>query len=429
MRLSANGERRASGLAVAAAFLLTIAVLVGAERAQSQAAPPDAKAAAENAVDANSPAAILAEAHAAARQIEEAERKVSALCEIATAEAFAKLTEQARRTFAEALTTARGIKAPDPENEQDKREDALHEIAVNQIEAGFISEAIATQTEIVSPEGRWWVHYEIVERVCSFEDTKEKLAALAQIIAAEAKAPRLVAETQSPTGEGEVAKDDWIDWARSELASTQAKAEAFPKAFATAREIKDPFWKTSALTHIAAAQAEARLVEDARKSFAEALNAIHGIEAPRGKAWALRDIGVAQAQAAMKEQARGTFARAVATAQRIEDCRGELRCASSTNIGIGDSRAGILSAIAADQADAGLFDDAVSTALAIEDVHAKVSNLCGIAAAQSKAGLAERARAEFRKGTNHRAGNQRGRQPRLGSWPCRRCGGAGRTSH
>ena len=74
----------------------------------------------------------------------------------------------------------------------------------------------------------------------------------------------------------------------------------------TTERIKFADSKVLALCRIAEAQAEAGLVDDARKTFASALKTAECIEDIEDKAHALRDIAEAQAQAGLVDDALKT---------------------------------------------------------------------------------------------------------------------------
>jgi hypothetical protein len=172
------------------------AATFGFSVASSRAAPPDAQVVPPNAAAADSVAAILTEALAAARGVPDADRKVSAICDVANAQAAIGLAELARSTFAEAFAIAHAV--PD----EYQRESAVVTIATAQVRAGFATDALVTAKDIENDFYRATVLCYIAEAqakagqaeparqnldkattaACQIEDATAKAAVLGRIV-------------------------------------------------------------------------------------------------------------------------------------------------------------------------------------------------------------------------------------------------------
>ncbi|MCX7428339.1 MAG: hypothetical protein NTW96_22255 [Planctomycetia bacterium] len=364
--------------------LLAVAMLwsVNGDAAQSCAVGPEAgEPVARNTPGDDTPAAILAEATAAARQAGPPWSAGGILCDIAGEQASAGL-------FTDALATARAIEY------RDGKVVALQRIAGAQCRAGLLTEALATAREIDVPRVSA-AEKDAADRLdpaaVSAESSQRhaagrKAETLGMIAAAQAKAGQ--SDLARQTLEEALATAELIEGparasAVCEVAVTQAEAKLADQtrqACARAMAASDPRC-ASDLREIAEAQARAGL-------FADAVATVRKIAAssPRDggvfgeKLLAFLDIAVAQAKAGRMSEARQTFAEVLTTGR-----------------GDAEARDGICSIVSDAQVEAGFLADALATARQIKCPEGKDMALEGMAEAHIEAGLLNAALAIVRQ--------------------------------
>jgi tetratricopeptide (TPR) repeat protein len=299
---------------------------------------------------------------------------------------------------------------------------------------------------------------EAVVAASQVKDMTEKAGILAAIAVAEAKAglPERARKTfdESIAAARQIDDTESVDGGRGkdemigEIATDEADTGFFADALTAAHEIVDVYWKVATLSHIAAAQAGAGLVDKARKTFAEALAASHQIkerdmalrdlaaaqsaagfltEAMRSaceikdgyqKARAIRETAVAQAKAGLVQQARKTLGESMNVARKIEDPQwrtqaiNEIATAQAKVGRVRDAQKGFAEAItlagqvkdenrrgqssllqytAFTQITLGHLTDALGTARKIKDASTRAWLLRAVATAQAESGLREQA--------------------------------------
>ena len=281
---------------------------------------------------ADSQAAIFAEAIAAARQIDDAEPKVFALCEIASAQANARLTDDARRTLTEAFKIAVDLDyAENNSAGMDERARPLWSIAVDQADAGFFAEALATAQKIASPRGK-------AEALFMVASAQAQAGLVADAPVRPARSPTKPREVipcpisrRRRQRQGAMARPSArsanlnfkmcgrCECARSpspkpRQGSRDQARELFAEMLATALGIKDGFRydKLKSLYDVAVSQAEAGLTM-------EALETARQIDDDTGfRISALCRIAAVQAKANEAEQARRTVSDAIGIVRKIQ---------------------------------------------------------------------------------------------------------------
>ena len=331
----------------------------------------------------------VAAALRAAWECAEGTARAVALGEIALAQARAGDRPAAGKTFADAVAAAQQIDDTDPQAV------ALLELARLQAEAQDFAAALATAREIGDPYRR----AEALRKVVAVQ------AAAGEIAPAVQTARGIEEQQERARALGAVAE------AIAEGAATQARAGARTRArqaFADARrmtdEIEDLLTKAEALSAIAGAQAQAGDRTATAAGFAAARATIEDSFGAWDDYFVLMRIAIAQAAA-------GDIAASLETVQEISDgnlrvdtlvaiAAGQTRagnrtmaariCAAAREaaLGIGDlsGRDGALQSVVEEQARAGLVDEALATASAIDDEEYWIEGLGCIVKVQARMG-------------------------------------------
>jgi hypothetical protein len=261
----------------------------------SHVSSADAVGGSPPASQADSQATVFAEAITAARQIDDAEPKVFALCEIASAQANAKLTSDARRTLTEAFKIAVDLDyAENNSAGMDERSRPLLSIAAYEADAGFFAKALATAQKIASPRGK-------AEALFIVATNQAQAGLFADALSTARRIPDKTQRT----------------YALSNIAGAQTKAVRYGAALSTVRELEFQDMRAMRLREIAVAQAKAGQPDQAREIFAEMLATALGIKegSQPDKAKPIYDVAVSQAEAGLSTEA-------LETAHQIDDDTG-----------------------------------------------------------------------------------------------------------
>lgn len=267
------------------------------------------------------------------------------LCNIAKAQAAAGKREAARQTFIAAVQT-QGSMYPDGH--------VLRDIALYQVEAGELSEAVETTQKI--------------------KDSSIRAVALCGIAKAQAQAGEIAAAISAAMG-----IEDTLNRskAHSSIVKAHARVGEITAAIGMAQCIEDASYRAEAFREIARAQLLSGKKAAARAAFVTAIATAKLIKNARFRAEALREIAKAQSVVG-KRAARDTFAFAFEAAKEIEDTKHHVEA---------------LMEIAKAQWAAGetavsrkTFASAIETAQGIEDDYFRGSDLSDIAKAQAMAG-------------------------------------------
>ena len=176
-----------------------------------------------------------------------------------------------------------------------------------------------------------------------------------------------LAQAEAPTGQTARATQDQLCLDHPET------CRLLDEALRTANAIPYAWVRAEAIAIVAGAQAEAGLVARARHTFADALGIANAL--PQNyRLDTLARVAVIYAEAGLLDEAQRTFAGALSTANAITD---------------DTARFLALYPIAASQAEAGLWDDALVTASAIADDAYRSAPLGDVARAQARVGLLE----------------------------------------
>lgn len=383
-------------------------------------------------------AGLFAESLKIARGIEDVFHKAWAFNDLASAQAKAGLRDQARQTFAEAMVAAHG--------------NAETRVVTAQIEAGFITEAIATTRKFDIPYVKVSILCRIVgeqakagqieqaRRICAeaiaaaamIQDPNKKKSALPEIVAAQTKVG-LFADALATVQQVDNAKEKayglcGIAAAQTKARQTEQALQTCDKAIDIARKMRVPqddarpnVWTLCAVGSV---QAKAGARDQASKTFHEALIAVRGVFGKYEKTSEIFCIAVAQAEAGLEKQADETFADAIAMAKTIHGESDEIRALSEiaeaqAKLGLSDqahqtftealslackidhpwTKAMSLRLIATTQAQVGFFAEAIATAdgMKANDNNDKMDAFREIAVAQAKAGLSDQARQTYAK--------------------------------
>ncbi|MEE8393513.1 MAG: hypothetical protein V3R66_04150 [Rhodospirillales bacterium] len=272
----------------------------------------------------------IAESLGFARGSEDVEERSRALGALAGTEAKAgELSDEALRTYGESLETGRGIK------------NALRlavfyrDIATEQAEAGFISEAADTFTRAYNASHGFVGDAAIRDAILS--DHAESLALNGDIVGALKTVRRIQG------------KDNTKALVMVIIAGAQAEKGDIAGALETAHSIERSVIRAMGLSRIASIQADAGDISGARETLSGAV----GFEAGGKKASALTSIAIATAQFRTGDSAGA----AETTSQLLKEAR-------ETEDEL--SRIGYLTFIVRSQADAGDIKGAMKTALSIE---------------------------------------------------------------
>ena len=370
----------------------------------------------------------FADAIATARRIQDARRKALALHEIAAAQVEAGKPDQARQTAGEASEAVLLIA------DVGEKGDFPVLLSHAQREAGLVAEALVTGRLIESPDSRavalgWGAvaqaergqtedarktANEVLTAAQVVEDAEEKASDLGIVALAQAKAgledqARRTFSEALATAET-IGYPDFCDNGGrlsplAEIASEQLDEGHLAEAIASARDVKYPGTRASLLQGIAAAQDAAGLEDQARQTmtealvtargmkdpdpvfgeiaddqtkkgrFAEAIATARGIKQPCDKARVICRIGTAQAESGLLEQASQTWSEAVDAARRIEASKWTPRFRPLESVAVAyPAKQVALEEIAAAQTKAGLAEEARKTSAEAAEVASQAEN-------------------------------------------------------
>jgi len=322
-----------------------------------------------------------------AERIEDAEKRVKALREIAVEMAKVRMVEKAKEVFEQAIKTAERIE------DAKKRAEELKGIAVEMAEVGIFEKAMKTAEKIEDAKERTWALIVIAE-----EMTKAGMIEKAREVFEQAMR---TAERIEVVGERRLAL--------REIMVEMAKAEMFEQAMETVERIESAWERSEALREIAVEMAKVGMVEkvmetlerieDAEKQakalreivvgmakaemFEQAMETVERIESAWERTWALREIAVEMAKVGMVEKAKEVFEQAMETVERIEDA--EKRALVLNEIVVGMAKVGMV------EKAKEVFEQAMETVERIEDAEKRTWALRVIAEGMLKAWMFEQA--------------------------------------